>query len=396
MLYLDYCATTPILDEVLEVITHVMKNHYGNPSSLHRLGMEAEMILKQARKDIAASLECKPKEIIFTSGGTESNNLAIKGAVHAVAGAKRGKHIITSQVEHPSVYECFAQLAEQGFRVTHIPVDRSGGFQLADVQNAIEDDTILVSLMHVNNEMGRIQPIEAIGKWLRQYPKITFHVDAIQSVGKIPVIPQQLGADLLSLSAHKFGGPKGAGVLYRRTGLELKPEIAGGGQEFGMRSGTENVALIAGMAKALEIAIKQQEQDLEKLYMLRKRLITKINEINQLKISGSENMKIMAPHLLHFCFPGMKAEIVIHALEQHGICISTRSACASGNLKASRILLAMGMNSEMAQTGLRVSFSAKHSLDEMDYFAACLQQVVQALQLPMIALAASKQNNRRR
>jgi cysteine desulfurase len=394
MLYLDYCATTPILDEVIEVITQVMKNHYGNPSSLHRLGMEAEQVMKQARKDIAVSLQCKPKEIIFTSGGTESNNLAIKGGVYA--GANRGNHIITSQVEHPSVYECFVQLAKQGFRVTYIPVDHSGGFQLEDLQNAIEEDTILVSLMHVNNEMGRIQPIEAIGKLLRQYPKITFHVDAIQSVGRLPVNPQQLGADLLSISAHKFGGPKGAGLLYRRAGLELRPELIGGGQEYGMRSGTENVPLIAGMAKALQMTVVQQEQDTKKLYALRERLLTRIGKMDALCINGSEDKVLMAPHLLHFSFPGMKAEIVVHALEQHGICISTRSACASGKLQASRILLAMGMNQEMAQSGLRVSYSAKQSLLEIDFFADCLQQVVQALQLPKQAYAASKQNNRRR
>lgn len=394
MLYLDYCATTPVHDEVIEEITYVMKTFFGNPSSLHRMGMEAEQIVKQARKDIAGSLQCKPNEIIFTSGGTESNNLATKGA--AYARANRGKHLITSQIEHASVYECFEQLAKQGFRVTYLPVDSSGCVQLEDIQSAIEEDTILVSLMHVNNEMGRIQPIETIGKWLKQYPKIVFHVDAIQSVGKLSVIPEQLGVDLLSVSAHKFGGPKGAGFLYRRAGIVLRPELAGGGQEFGMRAGTENVPLIAGMAKALKMTIKQQAQDKVKLYELRAGLLERMEKLTEIRISGSDNKEQMGPHIIHFCYPGMRAEIVIHALEQLGICISTRSACSSGEIKPSRVLLAMGFNQEWAESGLRVSYSANQSLEELDFFVDCLEQVIQGLQLPKQAYKASNQKSRRR
>ncbi len=394
MLYLDYAATTPIHDQVLDLITTTMKAYYGNPSSLHRIGMEAEQVVNQARTSCAASLHCNPQNIIFTSGGTESNNLAIKGAVFARK--NRGKHIITSPIEHPSVYECFAQLAKQGFRVTYIPVDSSGVFRLEDVENAIESDTILVSLMHVNNEMGRIQPIEAIGSFLRQHSKITFHVDATQSIGKLPVIPQELGADLVTISAHKFGGPKGAGILYRRTGLELRPELAGGGQEFGLRSGTENVAFIAGMALALQIAINQQAQNREKLNLLRDRLLSGMSKMDAISISGAEDPSLMAPQLLHFCFPGMKSEVVIHALEQYGICISTRSACTSGKSQASRILLAMGMNQERAASGLRVSYSSNQTVEEMDYFVDRLQQVVLDLQGPMQAYARSVQNKRRR
>lgn len=394
MLYLDYCATTPVHDEVIEEITYVMKTFFGNPSSLHRMGMEAEQIVKQARKDIAGSLQCKPNEIIFTSGGTESNNLATKGAAYALA--NRGKHLITSQIEHASVYECFEQLAKQGFRVTYLPVDSSGCVQLEDIQSAIEEDTILVSLMHVNNEMGRIQPIETIGKWLKQYPKIVFHVDAIQSVGKLSVIPEQLGVDLLSVSAHKFGGPKGAGFLYRRAGVVLRPELAGGGQEFGMRAGTENVPLIAGMAKALKMTIKQQAQDKVKLYELRAGLLERMEKLTEIRISGSDNKEQMGPHIIHFCYPGMRAEIVIHALEQLGICISTRSACSSGEIKPSRVLLAMGFNQEWAESGLRVSYSANQSLEELDFFVDCLEQVIQGLQLPKQAYKASNQKSRRR
>jgi cysteine desulfurase len=394
MLYLDYCATTPIYDEVIDVITAAMKTHYGNPSSLHRIGMDAEQVVIQARKSISAMLQCHSNEIIFTSGGTESNNLAIKGTVYAHK--NRGKHIITSAIEHSSVYECMAQLEQQGFRVTYIPADQTGAFQLDDVRNAIEEDTVLVSLMHVNNEMGRIQPIQAVGQWLRQYPKISFHVDAIQSIGKLEVFPQQLGADLLSISAHKFGGPKGIGLLYRRAGLELRPELIGGGQEFGIRSGTENVAFIAGMAKAMQITIDNRKQQAAAMYLLREKLIAQLSTIDSLIVNGTEVLEHMAPQLVHFCFPGMRAEIVIHALEQQGICISTRSACSSGLIQPSRVLLAMGMDPELARCGLRVSYSAQQTSKDIDFFIESLRKVVAELQIPKQAYAASKQNNRRR
>jgi cysteine desulfurase len=381
-------------DEVIEAITQAMRTHYGNPSSLHRLGLEAEQLMKQCRKIVAGLLHCKPNEIIFTSGGTESNNLAIKGT--AFTREKRGKHIITSLIEHPSVYESTMQLEKQGFRVTYLPVDRTGSIQIDDVRKAIEDDTILVSLMHVNNEMGRIQPVEAVGQLLRQYPKIIYHVDAIQSVGKLQVIPQQLGADLLSISAHKFGGPKGAGILYRRSGLELRPEIVGGGQEFGLRSGTENVSLIAGMAKALQITMEQRLEDSQTMYRLRERLLSRVAEIDGLFITGSDIMGEMAPQIVHLCIPGMRAEVVIHALEQQEICISTRSACSSGLIQPSRVLLSMGMGTEHARSGLRVSYSADQTWEDIDYFVDSLQKVIRDLKQPMRAYTASKQNNRRR
>jgi cysteine desulfurase len=394
MLYLDYCATTPIYDEVIEIITDTMKTHYGNPSSLHRIGMEAEQLLIQARNSISAMLHCNSNEIIFTSGGTESNNLAIKGTVYAHK--NRGKHIITSPIEHSSVYECIAQLEQEGFRVTYVPVDRTGSIQIEDVRNAIEEDTVLVSLMHVNNEMGRIQPIQAVGQLLRKYPKITFHVDAIQSIGKLEVIPQQLGADLLSISAHKFGGPKGVGLLYRRTGLELRPELIGGGQEFGIRSGTENVPFIVGMAKALQITMDDRVKQAATMYLLREKLLVHLSKIEGLIVNGSEVMEHMAPQLVHFCYPGMQAEVVIHALEQLGICISTRSACSTGHIQPSRVLLSMSMDPELARSGLRVSFSAQQTGNDIDFFAECLRKVVAELQLPKQAYLASKQNNRRR
>jgi cysteine desulfurase len=390
MLYLDYCATTPIHDEVVEVIADVMRKHYGNPSSLHRLGFEAEQLVKQSRQVIADILRCQPTEIIFTSGGTESNNLAIKGT--AFAQIHRGKHLITSQIEHSSVIESFLQLEKQGFRVTYLPVDGTGQVQIDHVQNAIENDTVLVSLMQVNNEMGRIQPIAEIGSLLTLYPKIIFHVDSIQSVGKLQVTPSQLGADLLSVSAHKLYGPKGIGLLYRRHGISLTPQQSGGGQEFDVRSGTENVPLIVGMAKALFMIAEQQQEQTTAMYRLRTRLMRRMEQIEGLVITGSTLMTEMAPHIVHFCIPGLRAEVVVHALEQHEIYISTRSACASDEAKPSRTLLAMGMDHEQAASGLRVSYSAAQSLEEMDYFADKLQQVIKELRKykPMIKTQQSK------
>jgi cysteine desulfurase len=379
MLYLDYCATTPIHDAVVETITDVMRHHYGNPSSLHRLGIEAEKLVKQSRQVIADTLRCQLNEIIFTSGGTESNNLAIKGT--AFAHANRGKHLITSQIEHSSVFESFRQLEKQGFRVTYLPVDATGQVLVDQVQQAMENDTILVSLMQVNNEMGRIQPIEEIGSMLKRYPKVTFHVDAIQSIGKLQVTPSQLGADLISISAHKLFGPKGIGVLYRRHGLRLTPQQSGGGQEFDVRSGTENVPLIVGMAKAMRLIAEQEQEHSAAMYRLRSRLIHRMEQMDGLKITGSIEMAGMAPHIVHLCIPGLRAEVVVHALEQHGIYISTQSACGSDGAKPSRILLAMGMNHEHAISGLRVSYSAAQTLDDMDYFADKLLQVINELRL---------------
>jgi cysteine desulfurase len=270
MLYLDYAATTPIYDEVIESVTEVMKQHFGNPSSIHRLGVQAESLVHRSKEVIAGALHVDPvREIIFTSGGTESNNLAIKG--FALRNRKKGNHLITTQIEHASVSEVFTQLEEQGFRVTYLPVDHSGVVSLDKLKEAISEDTILVSIMHVNNETGRVQPISEIGKLLADYPRIKFHVDAIQAVGKLPIQPRKMGIDLLSASAHKFGGPKGVGFLYGRLGIQLEPLLAGGGQEHGIRSGTENVPLIVGMAKAFRLTMDSLSANEEQMRRLRSR-----------------------------------------------------------------------------------------------------------------------------
>jgi cysteine desulfurase len=378
MLYLDYAASTPIYDEVIESITEVMKLHFGNPSSIHRLGVQAESLVHRSREVIAEALHVDPtREIIFTSGGTESNNLAIKG--FALRNRKKGNHLITTQIEHPSVSEVFAQLEEQGFRVTYLPVDHTGAVSLVRLQEAISEDTILVSIMHVNNETGRVQPISEIGKLLASYPRIKFHVDAIQAVGKLPTLPRQMGIDLLSASAHKFGGPKGVGILYCRQGIQLEPLFAGGGQEHGIRSGTLNVPLIVGMAKALRMTMDGFSANEDQMRRVRRLLVSGIAALPELSITGSSLEPEMAPHIVHFTFAGMKAEVVVHALEQSDIYISTKSACSGGSDAPSHVLLAMGYDRIQSSSGLRVSFSGRQTEDDAHQFIDALKRVVAEL-----------------
>ncbi|MGG1553086.1 cysteine desulfurase family protein [Paenibacillus ferrarius] len=378
MLYMDYAATSPLYNEVVDTIAEVMKRYYGNPSSIHRLGVEAENVLKSARSLLASSLGAEPSELICTSGGTESNNLAIKGIAYAYR--HRGLHLITTAIEHPSVQEVFAQLAEEGFRVTVLPVTADGYVRPEDVQAAICEDTILVSVMYVNNEVGTIQPIQAIGRLLAAYPKIAFHVDAVQGFGKLPLYPKAWGIDLLSASAHKFRGPKGVGFLYCREGLGLRPLLAGGGQERGVRSGTENVPLIVGMAKALRLTLEGQADKLAHVRRLSRRLTAGIAEIPELVVTcPQDDPERMAAHIVHFTFPGMKAEVVVHAFEQRHIFVSTKSACASGESEPSGVLLAMGRPREQAISGVRVSLSETHQEADVALFLKELRSIVKEL-----------------
>jgi cysteine desulfurase len=378
MLYLDYAATTPPYNEVVDTMSEVMKNHFGNPSSLHRLGVEAEKLVSQARAVIAKSLECMADEIIFTSGGTESNNLAVQGAVGRYH--SRGNHIITTEIEHASVYETFRAFERQGLRVTYLPVDETGQVRLEALEQALDGQTILVSVMAVNNEMGRIQPIPQIGELLkRRQSKALFHVDAVQAVGKLTLTPQAWGVDLLSGSAHKLRGPKGVGFLYCRRGLELSPLVYGGGQESGVRSGTENVPAIVGMAKAMRIAAERQQQFVQHTGRLRERIVAGIRTMPELLLSGSPQPSDMAPHIVHFSFPGMKPEVLVHALEQQDIYVSTRSACSSGADQPSRVLKAMNYDDTRAANGIRISFSAEETMDDADYFCGALKQIVERL-----------------
>ncbi|MCD1261548.1 cysteine desulfurase [Paenibacillus athensensis] len=389
MLYLDWAATTPPYEEVVTAVAEAMRSHYGNPSSIHGLGIEAERLLGRAKDVMAAALGVDGRELIVTSGGTESNNLAIKGA--AWANQSRGRHLITTQIEHPSVLEPLRQLEESGFEVTRLPVDAQGLVSVDALAAALRPDTVLVSVMHVNNEVGSVQPLAAIGRLLADKPTVLFHVDAIQSIGKLPLGLRELGVDLCSVSAHKFRGPKGVGLLYRREGVRLVPQLAGGGQEQGVRSGTENVPLVVGMAKALRLAMQGRESRTEAAYRLRRRLAAGIAAIPGLAVSGPDQEDCHAPHIVHFTYPGMKAEVVVHALEQHGMYISTKSACASGEDQPSAVLLAMGYSGAQAASGLRVSFPAELPEAEADRFLAALAQVAEQL-----APARREQHGRRR
>ncbi|UQZ87020.1 Cysteine desulfurase [Paenibacillus konkukensis] len=381
MLYLDYAATTPPYDEVADTMAEVMKKHFGNPSSLHRIGIQAEQLLRQARTVIAGCLNVRPDEIRFTSGGTESNNLAIVGAAEQFR--HRGSHLITTAIEHASVYETFRQLERRGFRVTYLPVDETGCVKLEELEKALSDDTVLVSVMAVNNEMGRLQPIGEIGAMLKRHPKVLFHVDAVQAVGKLPIDPAAQRIDLFSCSAHKLRGPKGIGFLYCRHGLELQPQIVGGGQESGLRSGTENVPAIVGMAKAVRIACERRADFARHTALLRERIVSCIRAIPELSLTGSERAEDMAPHIVHFTFPGMKSEVIVHALEQHDIYVSTRSACSSGASLPSRVLLGMGYDGQTAANGIRISYSLDQTMDDAKRLCSALGKVVEQLKPAM-------------
>ncbi|WP_083955658.1 cysteine desulfurase family protein [Brevibacillus parabrevis] len=375
MIYLDNSATTRPHPGVIETVKRAMENYYGNPSSLHQKGVEAENVLKQARKVAAQYLGCKEGEIIFTSGGTESNNTAIKGI--AFQYQNRGKHIVTTQVEHPTVYDVCKQLEGIGFAVTYLPVDREGRVSVEDVKRALRPDTILVSVMHVNNELGTIQPVEEIGQWLKQYPKVLFHVDAVQGIGKVPLSLHDSGIDLMSVSAHKFYGPRGVGILYKREGLIIHPLMMGGGQEAGVRSGTENLPAIAGMAKAIRFLEELGKDEAGRLQSLKQRLREGIERIDGCIVNTPEQGA--APHIMNLSVPGVKAEVLLHALEERGFLVSTKSACSSKANEPSRVLTAVGIERDCALSSLRISLGRENTREEIEQFLTALEACVETL-----------------
>ncbi|TKI54433.1 cysteine desulfurase [Brevibacillus antibioticus] len=375
MIYLDNSATTRPHPQVIETVRRAMESYYGNPSSLHQKGVEAENVLKQARKVAAQYLGCKESEVIFTSGGTESNNTAIKGV--AFQYQNRGKHIITTQVEHPAVYDVCKQLEDLGFTVTYLPVDREGRVSVEAVQKAVRPDTILVSVMHVNNELGTIQPILEIGQWLKQFPKVLFHVDAVQGIGKVPLRIKDSGIDLLSVSAHKFYGPRGVGILYKREGLIIHPLMKGGGQEGGIRSGTENLPAIAGMAKAIRILEELGSVEMIRLQKLNQQLREGIATIEGCIVNTPEVNT--APHIMNLSVPGVKAEVLLHALEEKGFLISTKSACSSKVNEPSRVLTAIGIERDCALSSLRVSLGRENTAEDIQQFLKALEECVSVL-----------------
>ncbi|MFZ5966179.1 MAG: cysteine desulfurase family protein [Bacillota bacterium] len=376
--YLDNSATTKPHKSVVDIMVQAMTEFYGNPSSLHRLGVEAEKRIKSARRQVAKAMGSKEDEIVFTSGGTESNNLAILGSVESCK--KKGNHIITSKIEHPSVLQVFKNLETKGFDVTYLDVDEYGTMDMEQFKNSLCDKTILVSIMHVNNEAGTIQPVQEINKLLRgQKEKPVLHVDAIQSFCKIKFSPEKLGADLLSISGHKIHGPKGVGALYVRKGTKLTPFLYGGNQETGMRSGTENVPGILGLGKAAEESSSNLEQKIDHLKLLKKRFTDLIiGEIESVKLNGFLDDR-SAPHIVNISFLGIRGEVLLHTLEQDEIFVSTGSACSSRKNLKSHVLQAMKLSDEEIEGAVRFSFSYENTMDEIDFAAERIKHHVKDL-----------------
>lgn len=379
MIYLDNSATTKPLPEVMDSFVKVSKEYFGNPSSLHGIGGQAEKLLSQARSQVTQLLSVKQKEIYFTSGGTEGNNLAIKGI--AFAYKDRGKHLITTTIEHASVRESFKQLESMGFEVTEIPVDSNGRVHVVDIEKAIRPDTILVSVMHVNNEVGTIQPIDEIGQLLKRYPKVLFHVDHVQGIGKVPLDLNESHVDLCTISAHKFHGLKGNGLLFVRDGVMIHPLFTGGSQEGKVRSGTENVAGVVCMSKALRLILDKLQTELEQLRKVSNELRKGLEKIDGIVINTPE--KFAAPHILNFSVPHVKSEVFVHALEEKDIFVSTTSACSSKQKTISNTLVAMGIPEERAGSAIRVSLSYYNTLDEVKKVLSAVEQTVEGLRKVM-------------
>ena len=377
-IYLDYAATTPVIPEVVNAVTDCLKNDFGNPSSMHGLGIRAEKRIKTAANRIAGLLGVTPEEIIFTSGGTESNNLAIIGTAYDKK--RRGLHCITSSIEHPSVLQSFAHLEDQGFEVTYLPVDRNGTVSLNDVRSSLRDDTILVSIMHVNNEIGSIQPIQDIGKLLkRQKNKPVFHVDAIQSFGKLPLSPSLCGIDLLSVSGHKIHAPKGIGALYIRRGARVKPILFGGSQQGGLRSGTENISGIVGFGEAAKWIADQHASDKDYLSHLKDKLVKEIHKMHPgVVMNGSVDLG--APHILNLSFPGLRGEILLHGMEEEGVYVSTGSACSSRDKKHSHVLKSLGLDNQTLEGSIRISLSYLTTVEEIDAFVPILTRTIDRIE----------------
>ncbi|MCB5933364.1 cysteine desulfurase [Caldibacillus thermoamylovorans] len=375
MIYFDNSATTKPKKEVLDTFYKVAENYFGNPSSVHHLGLQAENLLSQARNQIATLLKTDEQEIIFTSGGTEGNNFIIKGVAEKYR--NRGHHMITTMIEHPSVLNTCIQLENNGFDVTYLPVDETGRVRVEDVKRVLRKDTILVSIMHVNNEIGSVQPIEKIGELLKNHPKTLFHVDHVQGVTKVPLDFHESNVDFASISSHKFHGLKGTGAIYIRKGLKLAPLLAGGGQERGFRSGTENLAGIVAMAKALRLGMLDYEAKIDTMMDVRDFLINELQLIEGVKMNTPKQNT--SPHIINFSVQGFKAEVLVHELEQHGLYVSTTSACSSRTNEPSRTILAMGLGEERATTSIRISLSFDNTMEEAKQAVAIIKQSIKNL-----------------
>ncbi len=374
-IYFDNAATTKLDDEVLKEMLPYLKDNYGNPSSIYKLGREARKAIEDSREKIAKVLNCKANEIYFTAGGSESDNTAIKGI--AKANKKRGNHIITSKIEHPAVLETCKQLEKEGFEITYISVDEKGIVNLEELKKSIKPTTILITIMFANNEIGTIQPIEEIGKIAKEN-NIYFHTDSVQAVGSIKIDVQKLNIDSLSLSGHKFYGPKGVGALYVKTGIPFEKFISGGHQERNKRAGTENVAGIVGIGKAIELAYENLDEYNKKIKELRDYYVKQVEEkIPYIKINGDMEKRLPGNSNISFRF--IEGEGLLLNLDLKGICASSGSACTSGSLEPSHVLLAIGLPHEIAHGSLRVSIGKYNTKEEIDYLIENLMEIVTRL-----------------
>ena len=380
--YFDNSATTRCSEGVRDIMVKTYMEDYGNPSSLHRKGMEAEAYIREARERIARTLKVREKELIFTSGGTEADNLAIIGA--AMANQRAGKHLITTSIEHPAVASTMHFLEEQGFTVTWLSVDARGMISLDELAEAITPETILVSIMFVNNEIGTVEPIGSAARIIKEKnPNTLFHVDAIQAYGKFQIYPEKLGIDMMSVSGHKIHGPKGVGFLYVKEKTKLRPILFGGGHQKGMRSGTENVPGVAGLGQAAmeaytDFAVKQ-----EHLYRLRAAFIRGLADVEWAHVNGIADIAeeaTVAPHIVSVSFNKVRSEVLLHALEERGIYVSAGSACASNKPAVSETLKSIGVKKEYLDSTVRFSFSVENTMEQVDYCLAVLKELV-----PMLA-----------
>lgn len=375
--YFDNSATTQVFESAKDAVVNAMIADYGNAAARHMKGVRAENIIKEAKTEIAKSLKVQEKEILFTSGGTESNNVALIGT--ALANRRTGKHLITTAVEHASIYNTMGFLEEQGFEITYLPVNEWGLISLEDLERAIREDTILVSVMYVNNEIGAVEPVEEIGRLIKKKnPRTLFHVDAIQAYGKYVIRPKKQGIDLLSVSGHKIHGPKGIGFLYIDERVKIRPILFGGGQQKGMRSGTENVPGCAGLAAAVREIYTDHEAKTEQLYGLRERMITGLKTIEGVTVNGYEDRR-NAPQIVSAAFEGVKSEVLLHALEDKGIYVSSGSACSSNHPGVSGTLRGIGLKKELLDSTLRFSFGMFNTEEEVDYCIDTLKELLPVL-----------------
>lgn len=375
MIYLDYTSTTPVNDEVLNSFIQTTKNFWGNPSSLHKFGLISDNLLSIARKQICELIGAKNHEVIFTSSATEASNLAIRGVCGKYR--ERGNHIITTVIEHPSVYNTFQDLEKQGFDVTYLEVNSYGQINLDSLQKAIRKDTILVSMMCVNNEIGSILPIHEVGKILQGYYKIVFHVDLVQAIGKIPINISDMNIDLASISAHKIYGLKGSGALFKRQDIALVPQLTGGSQEFKLRAGTVDVPSAVALAKAMRLILANLDKNYAHVKRLNNRLRDILSQYDVIRINSP--IEHCSPFIINCSLKGIKGETFVHAFEEHEIYFSTKSACSSKVVEASRVLKAIGLDDELASNEIRISLSHLTTDEEIDKFSKVLREVIEEL-----------------